>query len=382
LKKVFICYRRDDSAGYAGWLRESLLRYLPAEWVFRDIESVSTGLYQRQVSTRLAECDVVLVLIGPQWLSAARGDGTRRLDELDDHVRIEIRSALSLAQGDASKRIVPIQLDGAPLPKVHELPEDLRDLLRWQSLEMGSANMQSAVEKLVREIAGSISVTATSLIEGGTEAKSSRYGFGLFFAQGREFILTGTNFGDQMGNRGEPPTEFHQLVVKTLKRPEAPSIFLVLAPFELLKLMVENAYFDLKARSAARLQMLARDPRLTQEERSRLHIFDHRGATFLSVAIRDPGTGTQSGLAVATPRWFGDQTGPHRMFFAIQEHSAPLVFKRFIEPIYSSIRIDEARLSAQADRTLGGRSVEQICQALNVPEDPFMPSLQTWELNA
>jgi hypothetical protein len=100
---------------------------------------------------------------------------------------------------------------------------------------------------------------------------------------------------------------------------------------------------DLKDRSAARLQMLQHDPRLTPQQQSRLRIFDHPGAMFLSVAIRDPDfTSSDDGLAVVTPRWFKDETSHQRMFFAVEQRVNPEMFKAITGEIYPSIKLDQA----------------------------------------
>lgn len=185
-----------------------------------------------------------------------------------------------------------------------------------------------------------------------------------------------------MGDENAPPTPFHQLVVSTLKRSANTSIYLIVAPFELLETMLPNSKSDLHERSASRLKMLKHDPRLSSQERARLHIFDHRGATFLSLALRDPNTTDRRGLAVVTPRWFSDEAGPQRMYFAIEEVVAPEVFKKFIEPIYPRIKVEEKRLRRQTNRTLGGRSIEQICDDLGAVDDPFLAQLATWPIDS
>lgn len=45
-----------------------------------------------------------------------------------------------------------------------------------------------------------------SFIEVGVSVRTTRFRYSEFFAAGHEFILTGTNFGDAMGDRGTPPT--------------------------------------------------------------------------------------------------------------------------------------------------------------------------------
>jgi hypothetical protein len=216
-----------------------------------------------------------------------------------------------------------------------------------------------------------------SFIEAGVEVKQTRFRYRDFFSTGEEFILTGTNFGDQMGDLGTPPGLLHTLIIDKIKENKHATVYVVLAPYELLEQMVPNSIADLKGRSAGRLKLLQYDPRLTEDERRRLHIFDHRGATFLSIALRlSGGPDNGKGLVVVTPRWFKDEAGPQRMFFAIEQNINPEVFKAFIAPIYPSIKVDEVSLRTRKDSTLGGRTIDEICSALGVEDDPYLVSMQ------
>lgn len=374
MSSVFISYRRSDTSGWAGRLFDHLVETFGAADVFIDIDSLRPGVpFPETLASEIAGCDAVLVLIGRHWLDV-EADGKRRLDLDTDFVRLEIAHAI-----ESGKPLIPLLVDGAAMPDAASLPEPLRPLATCQSKTLSHANFRREVRDVserVRQIALDARSDRTTLptraVSAGTEARHTRFRYANFFAEGREFILTGTNFGDQMGDRGTPPGLLHGLVVQALRRDAAASVYLVLAPFEMLDRVVPNSTADLRGRSAARLKMLRHDPRLTQQERARLHIFDHRGATFLSVALRDPGNeGAPRGLAVVTPRWFSDEAGPQRMFFAIEQAATPEIFNAFIGPIYPRIKVDEVSLAAQPDRSLGGRDIDQICAALGVEDDPF-----------
>jgi Predicted nucleotide-binding protein containing TIR-like domain len=220
-----------------------------------------------------------------------------------------------------------------------------------------------------------------SFIEAGVSVRTTRFRYSDFFATGREFILTGTNFGDAMGDRGTPPALLHNLIVKVLTVNDDSQVFLAIAPHELLAQLHHTAFRDLKDRSAARLQMLQHDPRLDQQQQSRLRIFDHPGAMFLSVAIRDPDfTSSKDGLAVVTPRWFKDEISHQRMFFAVEQHVNPEIFKAITGQIYPSIKVDQGILTGTAQDKMGGRSIDEICRTLGVAPDPFTDKLSRIKL--
>jgi hypothetical protein len=51
---TFISYRREDAAGYAGRLRESLERRLGTARVFRDVDTLRPGQRSRRGSPTVA----------------------------------------------------------------------------------------------------------------------------------------------------------------------------------------------------------------------------------------------------------------------------------------------------------------------------------------
>ncbi len=63
------------------------------------------------ISSAVGSCDVLLALIGDQWLTLTDSHGRRRLDDPDDFVRLEIEAAL-----ERNVRIIPILVDGASPP--------------------------------------------------------------------------------------------------------------------------------------------------------------------------------------------------------------------------------------------------------------------------
>jgi hypothetical protein len=124
MPKIFVCYRRDDSAHQAGRLYDSLVRKFGRRAVFKDVDSISLGDDFREIlAEQVARCDVLLAVIGDGWLSSASPGGSRRLDDPDDYVRVEIEAAL--ARGIP---VIPVLVGHAPLPKPEDLPETLRGL--------------------------------------------------------------------------------------------------------------------------------------------------------------------------------------------------------------------------------------------------------------
>src|SRR5687768_15745118 len=143
---IFISYRRADSDGWAGRLRDAL-RARFGNRVFQDVESIGDGeIFSEVIGRALQECDVALIIIGPNWASAHNADG-RRLDQAEDWVRTE--TALVLNRGI---RVIPVLVGGASMPRAEDLPEELRSLTRRQAREIRSSSWDSDVALLTTHL--------------------------------------------------------------------------------------------------------------------------------------------------------------------------------------------------------------------------------------
>ena len=133
--RIFISYRRGETAYPAGWLYDRLADRYGGEQVFKDVDSIELGDDFVEVITRaVGSCDVLLALIGEDWLTITDADGRRRLDDPHDFVRLEIEAALA-----RDVRVIPILVDGARMPAAEELPNSLSKLARRQALELSPA---------------------------------------------------------------------------------------------------------------------------------------------------------------------------------------------------------------------------------------------------
>jgi tetratricopeptide (TPR) repeat protein len=129
--RIFISYRREEAAYPAGWLYERL-RHRYAGQVFKDVDSIRPGDdFVQAITEAVASCDVLLALIGDEWLTITDASGRRRLDDRGDFVRVEIEAALS-----RDVRVIPILIGRASMPQEHELPPGLAKLVRRQALEL------------------------------------------------------------------------------------------------------------------------------------------------------------------------------------------------------------------------------------------------------
>ncbi|MBU1362879.1 MAG: toll/interleukin-1 receptor domain-containing protein [Gammaproteobacteria bacterium] len=141
---IFISYRRDDQAGFAGRLADVLVSTFGADNVFRDIEDIHPGEdFVVAIEQQLAAVDVMLVVIGQAWLTVSR-NGTRRLDEPEDFVRREIEAGLK-----SGKIVLPVLVGGATMPAERDLPPAIVALARRQSFILSDIGWTSDVARLV-----------------------------------------------------------------------------------------------------------------------------------------------------------------------------------------------------------------------------------------
>lgn len=142
--RLFISYRRDDTAGYARAIGADLARHFGPGQVFIDVDDIGAGQPFAEVIRRaVGESKVLLVLIGWRWLGE-RAEASPRLFDADDFVRLEV--AAGLADG---LRVIPVLLDGAAMPTAAQLPDDLKALAGRNALELSHTRYAGDLERLI-----------------------------------------------------------------------------------------------------------------------------------------------------------------------------------------------------------------------------------------
>jgi len=152
-RKIFICYRRDDSSHPADRIFSGLTTRFAKHNIFYDIQSIPAGLnFTAYILERIRECAVLLAVIGNHWLDARFDDGPRkgelRIDDPADFVRVEIETALR-----EGVRVIPVLVGTRKMPAKSELPSSLEDLASSQAIELPSGiEFNDRLERLVAEI--------------------------------------------------------------------------------------------------------------------------------------------------------------------------------------------------------------------------------------
>lgn len=147
-KKIFVSYRRTDSAGHSGRLFDHLSQYFPAENIFYDVEDIGSGSdWQQVIEQQVNEAEIVLVIMGLQWATVTNTGGSLRLHDENDVVRYEVKTAL-----DRGGRVIPIIVHGATLPAKKDLPDVLQGLLSRNAFIVDDKTFVDDVTRLAHAI--------------------------------------------------------------------------------------------------------------------------------------------------------------------------------------------------------------------------------------
>jgi hypothetical protein len=147
-KGIFISYRRDESAGYAGRIADSFVEHFGEDNVFRDIDSLEPGLdFAEAIERAVGSSEVLIAVIGRGWLTATDATGQLRLQDPHDYVRMEIAAALQ-----RNIRVVPLLVQGASMPSADELPDDLSPLARRNAFELHDSSWRDDVRRLTNAL--------------------------------------------------------------------------------------------------------------------------------------------------------------------------------------------------------------------------------------
>jgi hypothetical protein len=144
-RAIFISYRRDDAEGQAGRLFDDLVQQFGKQSVFMDVANIRPGIdFRKVIEEQVATCGVLLAFIGRSWLHVRDESGVRRIDNPSDFVRLETAFALK-----RDIPVVPVLVQGARMPGVEELPDDIKPLAYRNGVELSHARWDSDVALLI-----------------------------------------------------------------------------------------------------------------------------------------------------------------------------------------------------------------------------------------
>ena len=149
MSDIFISYRRGTASPYARGIYERLGKQFGASRVFMDIDTMEPGVdFVEYIEKAVSSCQVLIVVIGPDWVATVDDTGQRRLDDPDDFVRVEVAAALARAD----VRVIPVLVADALPPRKADLPGDLVPLTRRQALEVTDGRWDYDLGVLVKTV--------------------------------------------------------------------------------------------------------------------------------------------------------------------------------------------------------------------------------------
>jgi hypothetical protein len=150
---IFISYRREDTAPYAGRLFDRLRDHFGDQRVFMDVDSIRLGRdYSEAIDNAVGSSDALIALIGDHWLTITDDAGRRRIDNSNDLLRLEIETALR-----RGIPIIPVLVNTATIPREEDLPPSIKPLARRQALRISHDRFRSDVTLLLEELEDMVS---------------------------------------------------------------------------------------------------------------------------------------------------------------------------------------------------------------------------------
>jgi TIR domain len=138
-------YRRKETAIHAALLYDAMVTRFGGSNVFMDVDMAPGVDFVERISEAVAECHVLIVVMGPTWATVKDKQGRPRLADPEDFVRLEVAAALERPEVTP----IPVLVGGAKMPNPDDLPPEVRAITRRQALELGDQRWRDDVARLI-----------------------------------------------------------------------------------------------------------------------------------------------------------------------------------------------------------------------------------------
>ena len=167
---IVISYRRTDSSAVAGRIFDRLIAHYGEESIFLDIDNIPFGIdFRIHISEILQRTDVVLAIIGANWLGVSPDGGTRMRDPTDP-VRFEIETAIARRMP-----IIPVLVDGAKMPDSTDLPAEFGNFAHLNAAEVATGReFRNQMDRLIAAIERAVTGDAGSTLRRSRTAAAGR----------------------------------------------------------------------------------------------------------------------------------------------------------------------------------------------------------------
>jgi hypothetical protein len=144
VQRVFISYRRQETAAYAGRIYDAMVARFGEENVFMDVEMAPGIDFVDHINEVLSGCAALIVVIGSSWATVEGDGGQPRLQDPDDFVRLEVANGMS----HPTATVIPVLVGDARMPRAEQLPEELRPITRRNAMELSDGRWRYDVGRL------------------------------------------------------------------------------------------------------------------------------------------------------------------------------------------------------------------------------------------
>lgn len=148
-QRIFICYRREDSAATVGRIYDRLVAHFGRNLVFKDVDDVPPGVdFRAHLKQLVNNCEILIAIIGSNWTNVRNENGELRLSDPHDYVRIEIEIAL-----ERDIVLIPVLAGAKNMPNVNQLPASVSDFAFRQAISIrDDPDFHSDINKLIKRL--------------------------------------------------------------------------------------------------------------------------------------------------------------------------------------------------------------------------------------
>jgi formylglycine-generating enzyme required for sulfatase activity len=148
--QIFISYRRSDSQANTDRIYASLVKAFGRKAIFKDVDDIPPGVdFPSYLQNKVQDAKIVLIIIGKQWASASYEDGSLRLNDPEDFVRVEVELALKMR----AAWVIPILVNNASMPNPNQLPESIRAISRLNAMQVrNDPDFENDIKRLIRKL--------------------------------------------------------------------------------------------------------------------------------------------------------------------------------------------------------------------------------------
>lgn len=148
MARIFISYRREDSSTVANILYNRLSQSKEHS-AFLDKKGIPVGFdFRAYITRQIEKYDIMLSLIGNQWLTLKDDKAQSRISNVNDPLRMEIAAGLQ----NQKMLIIPVLIDNARMPDEDDLPQEIRRFHFLNATNFHSDEIEKSLDTILQKI--------------------------------------------------------------------------------------------------------------------------------------------------------------------------------------------------------------------------------------